>query len=318
MEPVTRTLCPVAVAVHTRDREKDYSWCVEAGPAQLADRVKELHRGLIADQDARPASTFVLLDQGTRLGLLIANLKTPRQDHLRTRIDDTLLLEFDAPDREAIFRLAAGLLTGEAPVIQQRLLDYAERMVQQKEGTGQATVEPLTVPLVAPVPGLNDLLMERHVGFRSNDGNQRRVAGLLHYLAGRPDCLEHPFVVVSTGFVGKDKLQQQGACGQLFIALTRSSSFPEDEGVALGPVSGEKKKDCQAAEGDRGVRDLGRAAWDVVAGGVAAGEQVVERLRYSLVRPLREELNQLRDEVAQLRGEVDQLREQLARRGQDH
>src|SRR5262245_50773492 len=124
MDASEQLLQPIAVALFTRDREEDYCWFAEAGRGQLIGAVKELHRGLIADQDARPASTFILLDQGTRLGLLIANLKTSRQDHMLTRFDDTLLLEFEAGYRESVFRVAAGLLTGEAAAIRQSLLDY--------------------------------------------------------------------------------------------------------------------------------------------------------------------------------------------------
>ena len=140
-------LHPVAVALHTRDREEDYRWFAEVGNARLTVELKDLHRRLIADQDARPTSTFVLLDRDSRLGLLVANLKSRRQDHLRTHIDDTLLLEFDAKDREKVFRIAAGLLTAEAWNIQQNLVDYAEAMYQQKQATGP--IEPLAVPLVS-------------------------------------------------------------------------------------------------------------------------------------------------------------------------
>src|SRR5207253_3229534 len=120
---------------------------------RLVVDLKELHRGVVADQDARPAATFVLLGDGERLGLLVANLKTQRQDHMLTNIDDTLLLEFNAGDWKAVFRLAAGLLASEPLVIQQRLLDYAEARFQQKHTTGQATIEPLLFPDITPVPG---------------------------------------------------------------------------------------------------------------------------------------------------------------------
>jgi hypothetical protein len=242
MDATVHLLHPVAIGLHTRDRQDDYHWFAEVGPGLLTATLEELHRGLIADQDARPASTFILVDQGPRLGLLVANLKTARQDHLRTHIDDTLLLEFDARDRETVFRVAAGLLAGEASAIQQKLLHYAEARFQQKQATRQATVEPLAVPAVAPIPGSDDLLMEPRVGLRSTEDHQRRVAGLLHSLADRPSGVQRPFIVVSTGFVGRDKLQQQAVHGEQFIALTRSSSFPADKEVAIGPGGGEKKK----------------------------------------------------------------------------
>jgi hypothetical protein len=241
MELSTKILEPVAVALHTRDRLEDYRWYPTDGACQLVEQLKDRYRALIADQDAQPASTFLLVDDGERIGLLVANLKTQRFDHLRTRIDDTIVLEFVKEERESVFRLAAGLLATESPTIQQQLLDYAEKLFQQKEKTCHATVEKLAVPATASVLGSADLLMKHHVGFRCNEGNQQKVAGLLHHVASRPDVhLERPFVVVSTGLVGKDKLQQEANHVGSFIALTRSSSVNDE--VTLRPAMGEKKK----------------------------------------------------------------------------
>src|SRR5206468_3914180 len=91
MEPDTRTLHPVAFAVHTRDREDDYRWYCAGGEADLLDRLKDVYQGVLADQEAKPA-TFALLDGGERVAVLVANLKTSRSDHVRTRIDDALFL----------------------------------------------------------------------------------------------------------------------------------------------------------------------------------------------------------------------------------
>src|SRR5947209_2070456 len=136
MDASEHLLHPVAIALHTRDRQDDYRWFDDVSSGQLMDMVKELHRGLIADQDARPASTFILVDQGTRLGLLVANLKTPRQDHLRTHIDDTLLLEFEAVDRKTVMGVAAFLLTGGATAMQDKLMNYAVVRFSEVEARG--------------------------------------------------------------------------------------------------------------------------------------------------------------------------------------
>ncbi|MBA4192653.1 MAG: hypothetical protein C0467_32195 [Planctomycetaceae bacterium] len=226
---------PIAAALHTRDRPEDYRWFPEVGQSQLSHVLKELHRELVADQDAHPASTFIFLEERWRVGLLVANLKTNRQDHAQRFINDTLLLEFDSNDRETVLRLAAGLLAEEASAIQQHLLVYAEA-AYKRQTTGQVGIEPLAVPPVASISGSDDLPLQFRVGLRSTEGNQHRVAGLLHQVASKP-AERRPFVVVSTGFVGRDKLQQHAVHAQHFIALTRASSFPEGS-VVLEPVAG--------------------------------------------------------------------------------
>jgi hypothetical protein len=225
-----QTLTPVAVALHTRDREEDYRWYPESGPAFLATKLKGLHRDLIADQDAKPAATFVLFDQAERVGLLVANLKTERIDHYRTRIDDTLILEFAAKDRKLVYRLTAGLLGADSGEVLRRLLDYAESRF--KPGSSVSTIEPLTIPVPDPAAGKVDI-RKPYVALHSNEGNQRRVVDLLHRAAINPASVKQPFVLVSTGFVGRDKLQQHARVGKQFIGLSRSPDIPEGEDVSL-------------------------------------------------------------------------------------
>lgn len=233
-------LQPVAVILHTRDGQDDYRWFPATGSGQLADVLKELHRGLIADQDAKPASTFLLLDEGRRIGLLVANLKTGRRDHVRTCIYDTLVLEFEVQDREAVYSVAGGLLIGDAPAIRFRLLEYAERQFLGEAASG-GTPDALGVPPTSPVLDF-DGLPEVRVGLRSSGANQRRVAGLLHSAARTWNGARFPFILVSTGFVGRDRLEQESFRAKRFIALTRSSSFPNDDVVALGSIRGEEEE----------------------------------------------------------------------------
>ena len=235
-----RLLQPRALALYTRDREDDYRWVFEVGDGFLVNKLKELHRDLLADQDAQPAATFALLDDGPSLGLVVANLKTPRHDHLRTHIDDALLLEFEAVEREAVFRLTADLLGPDSAEIRRRLLDYAEARFQQKLQTGRIGAEALMVPSPSPLQPAAPWPKEVRVGFRSNEDNQRRVALLLHDGASNLRTPPRPFVVVSTGFVGKAKLQQHARACERFIALTRSSTFPDHEEASLQPAEGEK------------------------------------------------------------------------------
>src|SRR4051812_26285276 len=103
MGPDVLRLCPAGFALHTRDREDDYRWYCQDGEVDLLPALKEIYKGVIADQEAshpggQPATfskpaTFALLDCGLKLGILVANLKTSRFDHSRTRILDAIFLE---------------------------------------------------------------------------------------------------------------------------------------------------------------------------------------------------------------------------------
>ncbi|MCZ2340827.1 MAG: hypothetical protein LC104_03415 [Bacteroidales bacterium] len=240
MASTEQVLQPVAVALHTRDREEDYHWYPETGTPVLTRKLRDLHRGLLADLDAKPASpaTFLLLDEGDRIGLLIGNLKTCRSDHLNTRFDDTLLLEFDSGRRSEVYLLAAGLLGPSSSQIQQQFLAYAEDRFQQRDAN---PVPAIRVPLLAKRGGSDDLPAHRHAALRANEANCRRVATLLEVAADDPAYLGRGVLIVSTGYVGKDKLQQFTPQVQRLIALSRASSIPEADAVALTSV-GEKKK----------------------------------------------------------------------------
>jgi hypothetical protein len=242
MNSTEQALTPVAVALHTRDRQDDYHWLFESGPAQLTDRLKELHRGLIADQESEP-TTFVLLDQGERLALLVANLKTSRCDHVRTRIDDTLLLEFEARDRESVLRAAAGLLGPPAGEIKQGLLEFAEARYKEHRERGSTAPASLTtrLPSLESRQAVTVPLSYRHVGLRFDADNQNRVADLLLDRASTKHPPAGPFVVVATGFVGKEILRQHAKPTEHFIALTRSSSFTPGQETSLDADQAKRK-----------------------------------------------------------------------------
>jgi len=234
-------LRPVALALHTRDRERDYHWYCKAGEPRLAEKLRELHRDLLADLDAKPAApaTFLLLEEHRRLGLIVANLKTSRTDHMNTRLYDTLLLEFDDKQRSAVYRLAAGLLLDpSSSAIQQRCLEYAEARFEQKDAPELA---PLSVPLPTQSGGSPYPPVYSHAALRANPENCRRLATLLEHAADNGDYLGSSVLIVCTGFAGKDRLQRFVPQAGRLIVLSRSSSLPEEAEVDLTPAAAEKK-----------------------------------------------------------------------------
>ncbi|MDW8244789.1 MAG: hypothetical protein RMJ88_16395, partial [Thermogemmata sp.] len=234
MAQAEQVLQPIAFALHTRNRETDYCWSPEIGQALLLPELKELHRQLIADLDANPESpaTFLLLDKGARIGLVLGNLKTNRRDHLNTRIDDTVLLEFDAAQRSSVYYAAAGLLDTMSAQIQQCFLAYAEDFFHRK----YSTLIPLITPSLPVSHGsFSDLLESRHIALRSHAATCRRVASLLTNAAEQPQLLGSHVLIVSTGHVGRDKLQKLARQYKGFIALSRSASIPEGQVVTLTP-----------------------------------------------------------------------------------
>jgi hypothetical protein len=238
-------LRPVALALHTRDRERDYHWYCSAGESVLADKLRELHRDLLADFNAKPdaPATFLLLEEHRRLGLIVANLKTSRTDHMNTRLYDTLLLEFDDKQRSAVYRLAAGLLLDpSSSAIQQRCLEYAEARFEQKDAPQLA---PLSVPLPTQSGGSPYPLGHSHAALRANEANCGRLAAILEHAADNGDYLGSSVLIVCTGFAGKDRLQRFVPQAGRLIALSRLSSLPEEDEVDLTPAAAAEKKNRQ-------------------------------------------------------------------------
>jgi hypothetical protein len=220
-------LTPVAAALHTRTEQHDYRWVVKRGDSRLFPEMQRLYRKLLADQDARLAPTFLLLDRGARLGLLIANLGTSRTDRLLTEIKDTLFLEFSAQDRKTVFLLAASLLAEENAIILQQFQDYAEHLYRQKT-ENRSSLAALEIPLPAAAPENDALTSKPRLVLRLTEKQRRRIAELLRFLASKPSRIRYPLVVVSTGLVEQERLRRQAASYAHFYALTRSSSIPED------------------------------------------------------------------------------------------
>jgi hypothetical protein len=246
-------LTPVAAALHTRTEQHDYRWVVKRGDSRLFPEMQRLYRKLLADQDARLAPTFLLLDRGARLGLLIANLGTSRTDRLLTEIRDTLFLEFSARDRKTVFLLAASLLAEENAIILQQFQDYAEHLYRQKDEfvvdedaeylvfhqdyaehlyrqktENHSSLAALEIPLPAAAPENDALTGKPRLVLRLTEKQRQRIAELLRFLASRPSRIRYPLVVVSTGLVEQERLRRQAASYAHFYALTRSSSIPED------------------------------------------------------------------------------------------
>lgn len=239
MQSTEQVLTPAMVALHTRDREEDYQWYLEIGSSEFFAKLRDLHRRLIADLDARPAApaTFLFLEEGGWIGLLIGNLKTSRSDHLSTRIDDTLLMVFDSAKRTQVYLLAAALLGPLSDGIQQHFLDYAEDLFQQRE---KFSIPTLRMSLPARGVGCDKLLVHRHVALRANETNCRLVAAMLEHAADNPDELGGSTLIVSTGCAGREKFEQVTSQYDRLIVLSRSSTIPEGDPIPL--TSAGKKK----------------------------------------------------------------------------
>lgn len=232
---------PVAVALHTRDRDTDYHWYPETGEPKLSGKLREFFQGLLANFDAKPAApaTFLLFDEGDRVGLLVGNLTTNRSDHLNTRIDDSLMLEFDSSQRSAAYRLAAGLLGSSSSEIQQQLLAYAE---DRFRGRNENPLVVQRIPANQSGPSDPPSWDSSHIALRSNETNCRRVARLLNYAADHPGHLARGVLIVSTGFVGKDRLEQFVPQVERMIVLSRSSTIPEEGPIRLTSAREKKRQ----------------------------------------------------------------------------
>ena len=238
MDVTELTLSPSAVALNTRDRDEDYSWRVEVGQFFVGDLLKKMYREMIADKSAEPATSLIFLYRNEVLGLLVANLKSHRQDHSQTLIDDTLLMEFPPDQLKNLLRIVASLVDPSTAYCRTTFLEYAEKIFQPESGRLSAFTFRIPVPSGEikeglPVPsgeikeGLPD---ERCFAFRSNDTNLKRVASFLRSAAATSDAsaiLKCPFLLVSTGFVGPEVLARFAATNEQFVALSRSSSLPD-------------------------------------------------------------------------------------------
>lgn len=239
-------IIPIAAALHTRyeQPELDYNWYIEKTEnALLFNKTKEIYRDLVRDRKGE-APRLILIstkiqgeEQRQRIGVLVGNMESPtRRDYLGGLIYDTLYLEFDGMDKAQILASTATILSmkfndgkyekGEID----SFLEYAEKLSSYKDNSQAVSLEPIILTIQ---PSLNE--KETHfkseIALPSTQESRDRCAAYLKMLAEKEQSSVN-FVLVSTGRVGLDQIQQyanknKSSQNQLII-LTLSDSVAKE------------------------------------------------------------------------------------------
>ncbi|OQW92762.1 MAG: hypothetical protein BWK78_00655 [Thiotrichaceae bacterium IS1] len=142
---MTQPVLPVGVAVHTRGNQhgEDYGWYLKVGSLSMFTMLEELHLAVLCEKSGYFPPLAVVIQRG-RIGLLIANLPGPREDHVSGVIYDTLYLEFDLPDQAKVFKTVASMiLMASQPEKEQYIrhfIDYTEKLYVAYQGVLQTTM----------------------------------------------------------------------------------------------------------------------------------------------------------------------------------
>jgi hypothetical protein len=126
------TIIPVGVALYTRGSQhgEDYAWYLQMENLRLFNTMEELHRLALRDIHGEVPSLAVLVTL-ERIGLVVAKMPSPRQDHVSRLVANTLYLEFDKQDQAKVLTTVATLLASsreEYEQHQQHFTDYADEL----------------------------------------------------------------------------------------------------------------------------------------------------------------------------------------------
>ncbi len=212
-------------AVHTRGIEagKDYAWHVKAGDMILLDKAILFHRQVLRDIGGETPRLMVLVEQ-KRIGFLIGDMATSRQDHGKRTIYDTLYLELDEKYIPVIFKAIAILLLCTHDKYQHHeayFVEYAEKLFCEELDNERFIARLIKMPTAGKQPeiDLKTLILGKWALY-SDETNQERCARFLtdyakHYI--------NNFCFISTGRVSLEKYQLIAEQVEECLLLTLSS-----------------------------------------------------------------------------------------------
>ncbi|OQY53421.1 MAG: hypothetical protein DRR08_28990 [Candidatus Parabeggiatoa sp. nov. 2] len=235
---ITKPVVLVGAAVHTRNSEpgQDYDWYVKAGDMQLFESMEEVYRLALRDVGGDVPRLAVII-RGQRVGFLVGDLPSKRQDHSHRLIYDTLYFEFDSQYQRSVLHTAAVLLLCSKKtykIHEQHFTDYAEQLFYNSHAT-HLILETVKLPIVDKQPdfSLTPINPEKLVLF-SNQVNQNRCARyLIHFAHQEESC----FSFVSTGRVSIDKCQQVADKTEKCVLLTLSAEVQTEVQLKKAPKS---------------------------------------------------------------------------------
>ncbi|MCI5189440.1 MAG: hypothetical protein D3905_06515 [Candidatus Electrothrix sp. AS4_5] len=196
----TQSKTPLGAALFTRKTEQgfDYNWgYAQIGKFQLLDKTKKVFATVLgADSVITGRTIFAVIQQGQRIGIVVAHLPTSRRDFNNRPISTTLYLEFAASDKADVLHSVATLLTSsyqESPLF----LDYAEDLLKNPYASSPTPIE-----LPACTTGASPHPVVKRKGLAYSSCDERYLYA--SYLARLPDN----FCFVSTGHVNQLQYQE--------------------------------------------------------------------------------------------------------------
>lgn len=139
-------ILPTGVAIFTRgvERNYDYNWYIKVGSIRLYNSIEELHKVTLRDKESDdiPLLLALIKPQKKRIGIVLAQIPSPRVNHVPRIIYNALYLEFELEEQGNILKVVATLLTClryQYTEYQQYLSEYSEKLYL----LGQNFLQPL-------------------------------------------------------------------------------------------------------------------------------------------------------------------------------
>jgi len=237
---VTKPVVLLGAALHTRDIEpgQDYDWYVKTGEMQLFEKMADIYRIGLRDVGGEVPKVAVIIDC-RRVGFLVGDLPSKREDHGHRLIYDTLYLEFDSQYQRSVLHAVAVLLLchkNHYKHYELHFTDYAEQLFYNLHAAPLLVFETVHLPIVDKQPdfSLTHLQADKLV-LLSNQVNRNRCARYLIHFTHQE---ENSFSFVSTGRVSIKKCQQIADKTDECLLLTLSSEVESEVNLKKGRLFG--------------------------------------------------------------------------------
>lgn len=234
---VVKPVVLVGAAVHTRQFEagKDYDWYVKKGDLHLFEKMDEIYRVMLRDVGGEAPRVAVIIDE-LRVGFMIGELPSPRRDHGKRVIYDTLYLELSSEFHRNVLHAAVILLIRSKNYYRhyrQYFTCYAERLFSYSQKRIEVILKTVKLPSADKSTDLKPIEGEKLVFF-SNPKNRYRCARQLVSLEYRGSGC---FCFVSTGRVNLEKCQNVAEQCDFGFLLTLSSEVVSEVNLKKGLFS---------------------------------------------------------------------------------
>lgn len=245
----------LAVAVNSRYKEPDldYDWYVKIGNFNLFSKINNIYKKLLRDrQGDAPRIVCVVDKQYKRIGLLIAEIKSNRQDYVGRVIRNTIYFEIDAEYKKEIMNNVSALLLmkfneGKYEKNIDPVLKYAEKLLNSKDNVEKLD-ELLREDIILPKYDefkFNSFKFSnkiRQIALRSTPLNRQRLSHHLIENIAKQKYIKSSFLLVSTARVNMEHIikfaddiydSELFENNQFLIILSLSESVSEKKEVKL-------------------------------------------------------------------------------------